>query len=328
MKLKWLTWILPVAVFSVLAIGVQISHTQAPAGPGQPPPGVPSWAFPTPDPLRPVDEAEQIRVPGSDIVLTRTQVEDQYAAADWFPNENTPRPEIVMKGRAPNARACGVCHLMSGMGHPESSDLAGLPVEYMVRQMADFKSGTRKDYARMNGIAAATTEAEWREAAQWFSSLKPIPWYKVVEADMVPKTYVANPGRMRLPEPDGSMEPIGNRVIVVPQDVGRVMARDPRVGFTAYVPPGSLAKGEALATTGANGKTIACAICHGAGLRGVGDIPRLAGSHPTYLARQLYLIKLGLSNGMAAALMKPVVANLSDEDIVNIAAYIASLPVN
>jgi len=326
--MKRFGWVLAVGLLSILAVGVQTSHTQSPAGPGQPPPGVPSWAFPVPDPLRPVDENEQIRVPGSDKVLTRTQVEDQYNAADWFPNENTPRPGIVMKGRTPDARACGVCHLMSGMGHPESSDLAGLPVEYMVRQMADFKSGTRKDYARMNGIANATTEAEWREAAQWFSSLKPIPWYKVVEADTVPKTWLANPGRMRLPEPDGSTEPIGNRIIVVPQDVDRVMARDPRIGFTAYVPPGSLAKGEALVTTGGNGKTIACSICHGAGQKGVGDIPRLAGSHPTYLARQLYLMKMGLSNGMSAALMKPVVANLTDEDMVDIAAYIASLPVN
>ena len=74
--------------------------------------------------------------------------------------------------------------------------------------------------------------------------MKPIPWYKVMEADMVPKTYVLNPGRMRLPEPNGGTEPIGNRIIVVPQDVDRVMARDPRIGFIAYVPPGSVAKGE------------------------------------------------------------------------------------
>jgi cytochrome c553 len=214
------------------------------------------------------------------------------------------------------------------MGHPESSDLAGLPVEYMVRQMGDFKSGARKDYARMNGIAGSTTEAEWRQAAEWFSKLTPIPWYKVEEADTVPKTYVVAPGRMRLPDPNGGTEPIGNRIIVVPQDVDRVMSRDPKIGFIAYVPPGSIAKGENLATTGGNGKTIACSICHGAGLKGVGDIPRLAGAHPTYLARQLYLFKMGLSNGMSAALMKPVVANLTDEDIVNMAAYIASLPVN
>jgi cytochrome c553 len=259
--------------------------------------------------------------------MTREQVDDLFNTADWFPNENTPRPEIVMKGRQPNAMACGVCHLMSGMGHPESSDLAGLPVEYMVNQMKDFKSGARKDYSRMNGIANATTEEEWRQAAEWFNKLKPIPWYKVEEATMVPKTYLTG-GRMRIPLPDQGTEPLGDRIIVLPQDVYRVLARDPRIGFVANVPAGSVAKGEALATTGGNGKTIACSICHGAGLKGLGEVPRLAGAHPTYVARQLYHFKLGLSNGMAAALMKPTVANLTDDDILSLAAYIASLPVN
>jgi cytochrome c553 len=321
--MKRFSWILAVAFLSILAIGVQTSHTQAPA----PLPG-PAWAFPTPSPVQPPEtEKDQITVPGSTVTMSSAQVDDLFNTADWFPNENTPRPDIVMHGRPPAAMACGVCHLMSGMGHPESADLAGLPVQYIVNQMTDFKNGTRKDYARMNGIAGATTPEEWQAAAEWFSKLKPIPWYKVMEADTVPKTYVVAPGRMRLPDPNGGTEPIGNRVIVVPQDVDRVMSRDPKIGFIAYAPPGSIAKGEDLATTGANGKTIACSICHGAGLHGVGDIPRLAGVHPTYVARQLYLFKAGLSNGLAAALMKPVVANLTDEDIVNLAAYIASLPV-
>ena len=131
---------------------------------------------------------------------------------------------------------------------------------------------------------------------------------------------------MRIPRPDGGTEPIGMRIIVVPQDTPRVLARDPRVGFIANVPPGSVAKGEALVNTGGNGKTIACSICHGQGLKGLGDVPRLAGIHPTYLARQLYNFKGGNNNSMAATLMKPVAENLTDEDIVDIAAYIAGLP--
>lgn len=331
--MKRFTWVLAVAFLSVFAIGVQTSHTQAPAPAaappaGQPPAGAPAWAFPTPDAVQPpVDANEQVRIPDSTKMMTRAQVDDLFNAADWFPEQNAPRPDIITKGRTPTAMACGVCHLMSGMGHPESSDLAGLPVAYIVNQMTDFKSGVRKDYARMNGIAGATTAEEWQAAAQWFSSLKPLPWYKVVETATVPKTYLTG-GRMRIPSADGGTEPIGNRIIVVPQDNARVLARDPRIGFIANVPPGSVAKGEALATTGANGKTFACAICHGAGLKGVGDIPRLAGAHPTYLARQLYNIKLGNSNGLAASLMKPVVANLTDEDIVDLAAYVASLPGN
>ena len=192
--------------------------------------------------------------------------------------------------------------------------------------MNDFKSGVRKDYARNERYRGRhDPRAVRQQAAQWFSSLKPLPWYKVVETDTVPKTYLTAPGRMRLPLPDGGTEPIGTRIIVVPQDVPRVLARDPRIGFIANVPTGSVAKGEALVSTGGN-KTVACSICHGTGLKGLGDVPRLAGVHPTYLARQLYNFKSGNSSGMAAVLMKPVVADLTDEDIVNITAYIAQLP--
>jgi cytochrome c553 len=328
--MKRIYWFLAVAFISMLAVGVQTSHTQAPApAPGRPPEGVPAWAFPTADAQQPpTDPNEQVGVPDSDKKMTPAQVDDFFNAADWFPTLNAPRPEIITKGRPPAALACGVCHLMSGMGHPESSDLAGLPAQYIVDQMTDFKSGVRKDYARMNGIANATTPEEWDQASKWFASLKPVAgWYKVEEATTVPKTYITG-GRMRVQHPDGGTEPLGNRIVVVPQDKGRALARDPRIGFIAYVPTGSLKKGENLANTGDNGKTIACSICHGAGLKGVGNTPRLAGGHPTYIARQLYLFKNGLSNGGAAALMKPVVANMTDDDILNVAAYIASLPEN
>ena len=53
--------------------------------------------------------------------------------------------------------------------------------------------------------------------------------------------------------------------------------------------------------------------------------PRLAGQHPIYLARQLYLFKDGSRSGSAAALMTPAVGNLTDADILAIAAYLTSL---
>jgi cytochrome c553 len=91
------------------------------------------------------------------------------------------------------------------------------------------------------------------------------------------------------------------------------------------VPPGSLARGKALAA-GGNGKTIDCTICHGEGLRGLGDVPRLANVHPIYLVRQLYNIQTGANNSAGAQLMKRVVAKLTDEDIVALSAYAGSLP--
>jgi cytochrome c553 len=78
--------------------------------------------------------------------------------------------------------------------------------------------------------------------------------------------------------------------------------------------------------TGGAGKTVQCASCHGDGLKGLGDVPRLAGLQPVYLARQLICIQNGSSNGTAVAPMKKVVANLSDDDIIAISAYLGSLP--
>ena len=191
--------------------------------------------------------------------------------------------------------------------------------------MIDFKNGTRKDLTgkRMNGIAMEMTDKEIQEAAEYFAALPVRPFQKVVETDMVPKTYLGN-GRMRFVDPGGAMEPIGARIITVPQDVERVRLRDPYVGFVSYVPMGSLARGKNLVETG-GGKTMNCGLCHGVDLKGQGSIPRLTGMHPIYTARQLYWFKDGSRNGIDAPLMKPWVAGLNDDDIIAISAYLASL---
>ena len=44
-----------------------------------------------------------------------------------------------------------------------------------------------------------------------------------------------------------------------------------------------------------------------------------------YSARQMFDMQVGARNGMWADLMKPVVAKLTEEDLVNISAYTASL---
>jgi cytochrome c553 len=292
-----------------------------------------NWAYPVPDPTPPGSAADNAtkKLDGSTRAYTQAQIDDQFNPPDWFPDQHGPLPNVVQKGI--QAQACGSCHLMSGMGHPESATLAGLPVAYMIRQMEDFKTGARKDpkiheasarAARMNNIAAGLPDEEMRKAIEWFAALKPIPWYKVEEATSAPKSWV-NGGRMRLPLPSGGTEPLGNRIITMPQDAAKVELRDPRSGFIAYVPPGSIKKGESLATNGGSGKTITCAICHGEGLKGLGDVPRLAGIHPIYLVRQLYNFQTGANTSTAAALMKKVVEKLTEDDMVALAAYAGSL---
>src|SRR5579863_1307302 len=210
-------------VFPMLSVFAAGAHAQQPASKSF------AWAYPVPDPPpASAADAGPKRLPGSTKSYTQAQIDDQFKPPDWFPNEHGPLPRVVETGI--QAQACGSCHLMSGMGHPESASLAGLPVPYMIRQMEDFKNNLRKDpeanansarAARMNNIAAGLPEEEMRKAVTWLASLKPVVWYKVVEATSVPKTWV-NGGRMRLPLPGGGSEPLGNRIITLPQDQQRV----------------------------------------------------------------------------------------------------------
>jgi len=286
--------------------------------------GRPAWAFLAPDKQQPPagEESGPIKVPGSGKEYTAAQIDDLSNPPVWFPDEHGSAPSIVQHGKGA-VLACGSCHLMSGHGHQESADLAGLSADYIVRTMADFKNGTRIDPARMNAIAKGMSDEDVQQAAAYFAALKPSGWVKVVETESVLKSFVSVKGRQRLPLPGGGMEPLGNRIVELPDDVARATSRDPHSGFVAYVPKGSVAKGAALVKTGAN-KTIACAICHGDSLEGLGDIPRIAGLHPAYVARQLYAFQTGTNHSVSSALMKKVVANLTADDILAIAAYTAA----
>ena len=123
---------------------------------------------------------------------------------------------------------------------------------------------------------------------------------------------------------DGRTEPLGTRVMEIVDDAQQLEIRNPKTSFTAYVPVGSISRGKALATTG-NGQVAACTACHLENLQGIGPVPNLAGRSPTYLARQLYDMKLGTRRGPLAILMAPVVARLTNSDIVDLAAYMASV---
>jgi cytochrome c553 len=286
----------------------------------------PGWAFPTTDRIQPQtipDDGKPKTAPGSSRTYTRKQIDDLFNPPDWYPNMHPPMPAVVAHGEAPNVRACAACHLPTGTGHDESAYVAGLAVNYFVRQLADYKSGARKGSGSMTTIAAHISDADIRAAAAYFAAVKPRRWIRVVETDTVPKTYVG-PGNKRLRLPGGGTEPIGDRIIEIPDNEEVVLNRDPRLGFIAFVPKGSIARGEALAATG-GGKTIACSTCHGPTLQGLGDVPPLAGRQATYTVRQLVMMQDGGRAGPGAALMRPVVKSLTIDDMLVLATYAASL---
>ena len=291
----------------------------------------PNWAYVW-DPdfkVPPADNLPQ-RLPGSTAAFSWAQARDLFFSPSWHPEDHPAMPEVVARGRKPDVRACGSCHRAEGTGGPENSSLAGLPVAYFVQQMADIKSGARKfsgpqrsAVLLMTAAAEAITDAEVQAAAAYYAALKPKRIIKVVEADTVPKTYIAR--LFFVKQADGGTEPLGRRIIEAPDDVEQFELRDTRSQFTAYVPVGSIAKGEALVKTGGGGTTVPCAACHGADLKGVGPIPRISGRSPTYIVRQLYDFKHGARASASSALMKATVEKLSEDDMISLAAYVASL---
>ncbi len=174
----------------------------------------------------------------------------------------------------------------------------------------------------MTAIAKGMNEEEIKEAAAYFSAIKPKPVYTVAETQTVPKTFVARVFVAK--SPGNETEALGQRIVDVPVDIDQFEHRDPRSKFIAYVQPGSIAKGEVLVKTGGSGTTVACASCHGSDLKGLGAVPAIAGRSPSYVVRQLYDIQQGTRAGALSVLMKPTVEKLTGEDMNAIAAYLAT----
>jgi cytochrome c553 len=267
-------------------------------------------------------------VPGSALSFTLTQIRDTFGPADWFPSDHGAMPEIVAHGkRDAQVLACSLCHYPNGKGRAENAGVSGLPPQYFVQTMMDFKNDLRHssdarkaNTNRMIAFAKAMTDDEIRATAAYFGAIKwTSPWVKVVEADVVPKTRIAAGLFIALEGAEAGTEAIGQRIIEVPDNAEQTETlRNPRSAFTAYVPKGSVARGQAIAAR------AQCALCHGADLRGIGPVPPVAGRSPSYVARQLYDMQSGARKGVWSELMESAVATMSQDDIIAVAAYTAS----
>ena len=299
---------------------------------------VPAWLFPIPPPTAP-PSAEALRdpaplhVPGSDVSFTLAQTRDLFAVPDWFPAEHAPMPAAVEFGRKPDAYACGFCHLPDGRGRPENATVAGLPAEYIVRQVRDYASHLRrsawadppyKPTVLMLQVAEAVTDADLAAAAAYFAA-QPLRQRRaeVIEAASIPRVHVA--AWLYVADAAGGEESLGERIVEMPLDFERHERRDPNTPYVAYVPLGSLERGQAIATTSRDGAPT-CTSCHGPDLRGIGLVPALAGRSPTYLLRQLVAFRTGARGGDASVPMQPIVSTLEIGEMIAVAAYAGSLP--
>lgn len=286
-------------------------------------PTAPSWAIPARGISLDANQnlEQKNTLVGSTKTYTQVEIDNKFSAPDWFESDHVPMPDIVRYGKKPGVWACASCHLASGLGHPESSTLAGLTATYIEKQLDDFSTGSRLDYSgHMNRMAALMTTAEKKDAAHWFASLKPRKFLDVIETDFVPSTLIDDT-RMRLEINKGELEPLAGRIIEVPEKIAQVKLRAPYGKFISYVPAGSIARGQNIVMTG-GGKGAPCIVCHGADLKGSSIAPSLAGKFAIYTVRQLHGFKSGTRKSPQ---MAPMAAGLGDQDIVDVAAFLGSL---
>ena len=319
----------------VFGASIVAQQQNAPAPTGPVPAGLPEWAYtppvpgaPPPPSALPTDDNAVVKIPGTDKTFTRGQLRAAKETMDWYPEDRHGTPPNVVKFGKEGVRQCSLCHLPDGSGRPENAPVSSLHPVYFMQQMADFRNGLRRsaDPRKANtntmiGFTKATTVEEDRAAAEFFAQ-QPYPRrMKVVESKTAPKVRMQGGMHMAVPAAEGGgMEPLSaDEIVEVPDDNLRAEARDTRMGWTAYVPPGTLNRGKQVAAR------AQCATCHGASLEGIGPVPPLAGRSPSYTMRQLFDFKTGARRGPWGELMKPVVANMSTQDLMAVSAFAASI---
>lgn len=337
---RWGASVLGLLILASAPHRVTASQAAAAHPVGMPPTNsAPLWAFPggggassSPSSSRSSRSsssvAREMRLPGSQRSFTAAQLVDRTTAVDWFPAAHPPMPPAV-RGSRGAVSACGFCHLPEGAGRPENAALAGMPLDYLSQQLRDMRSGARKlvnarfiPGALMLEVIRQTSAADAEAAARYFSRLRYTKRVKVIETDRIPHP-VAH-GFVYFFEKNRPKVVLGERIVEGPDDPQRFEMRDPRTPYTAYVPVGSISRGAALAK-GNGAARPPCALCHGAHLEGSSIGPPIAGRFPTYVFRQLYAFRSGTRQGTAATLMKPIVAGLSQRDMIELAAYVGSL---
>jgi cytochrome c553 len=338
MSIRTWIWAPALAVLLVPAIGAAPPQqdTSKPVPPHwaygfKTPLGSPPGAEPASTPTGQLakDDGSIIRLPGSPRGFTLTQIRTE-GPVDWYPDDHGPMPEVVARGRRPEIMACGSCHYPNGKGDTANCSLSGLPYVYFVQSMEDFRAGRRKsadtrkyNTNNMTAFAKAMTDEEIRATAEYFTSIPFTSRVRVVESTTVPRTRMVAAG-VFYPLEGNETEPLGNRLVEMPETGNDFLYRDSRSSTVAYVPPGSIKKGEQLVVNGGGGKTTQCALCHGADLLGLGPVPGIAGRGPSYIVRQLFDMQQGTRTGVWTNLMKTSVEKLTVDDMLNVAAYLSS----
>lgn len=180
---------------------------------------------------------------------------------------------------------CGACHGATGHSSaPTYPNLAGQKAAYIVKQLADFKAGTRTDMM-MAPMAVNLSEQDMADLAAYFASQPRSNEQVAVSDDAAPTETVAA---------------AVNAEVVTSTSAKAIYAGDVKSGQE---------------------KSAMCVACHGTdGNSLVSMYPKLAGQSANYLAKQLANFKSG---ARVDPIMAGMVAGLSATDMNDLAAYYA-----
>ncbi len=181
---------------------------------------------------------------------------------------------------------CGACHGATGINpNPIYPDLAGQNAAYVVKQLADFKSGARKDMM-MAPMAVNLSEQDMADLAAYFAKQKRTSERTETAADdSAPATAVAT---------------TASAEVVTSTPAKAIYAGDVKAGQE---------------------KSAMCTACHGAdGNSLVAIYPKLAGQSASYLTKQLVDFKSGARKD---PVMVGMVAALSEKDMQDLGAFYA-----
>jgi len=186
---------------------------------------------------------------------------------------------------------CSACHGPTGVSaSPMFPNLAGQNDAYIIKQLKDFKSGTRSD-AMMGPMAANLSEEDMADLAAYFSGLP----------SAIEQAVAAASSGASKDSTSASTAPVAGNV--------EVLSSTP----AAAIYKGNVAAGKS--------KAMVCAACHGAdGNSLIPMYPSLAGQSANYLAKQLADFK---SANRKNAVMAGMVATLTPEDMHDLAAFFA-----
>ena len=255
----------------------------------------PDWAYNvvnTPAGAKPApDDGLPKKLPGSSGAFTLPQIRDGFGPADWYPGDHPTMPPIVARGRKPDMRACSLCHYPNGKGRPENAGVAGLPAQLLHPddgRLQERRSRRAPTRARANtNIMIAIAKAMTDEEIDGGGGILRLDEVDAVDQGRRSRHGAedARRGGMFL-----KLEGNGHRADRQPdhRDARRTpkrteVLRDPRSGFIAYVPRGSIEEGQGAGHDRRRGQDGQCSVCHGADLKGLGPVPGLAGRSPSYI---------------------------------------------